>query len=132
MKGHAFFAYATNYLLDLDHAVIVDVAAGRAIRHAEVGAPCTMIVRTQDRVKLGLARLAADSTFGSAEHLAWPVHERGIEPHISVFDKSARTDGSLRRSAYTYDPEADAYICPTRQTNAAISEDLPDAAPARR
>ena len=27
MKGHAFFAYATNYLIDLDHAVIVDVEA---------------------------------------------------------------------------------------------------------
>jgi hypothetical protein len=24
-KGLAFFAYATNYLIDLDHAVIVDV-----------------------------------------------------------------------------------------------------------
>ncbi len=112
LKGHAFFAYATNYLIDLDHAVIVDGAAGRAIRHAEVGAPRTMIVRTQDRVRLGLARLAADSTFGSAEHLAWPVHERGIAPHIPVFDQSARNDGTFSRSAYTYDPKTDAYICP--------------------
>ena len=37
MKGHAFFAYATSYLIDLDHAVIVDVEASRAIRQAEVG-----------------------------------------------------------------------------------------------
>ena len=37
-KGHAFFAYAANYLIDLDHAVIVDVEADRAIRQAEVGA----------------------------------------------------------------------------------------------
>ena len=28
-KVHAFFAYATNYLIDLDHAVIVDVEASR-------------------------------------------------------------------------------------------------------
>ena len=27
MKGPAFFAYAANYLIDLDHAVIVDVEA---------------------------------------------------------------------------------------------------------
>ena len=27
--------------------------------------------------------------------LGWLVHERGIEPHIPVFDKSARTDGPL-------------------------------------
>ncbi|TDX60442.1 transposase [Methylosinus sp. sav-2] len=37
-KGHAFFAYATNYLIDTDHGVIVDVEATRAIRQAEVGA----------------------------------------------------------------------------------------------
>lgn len=28
-KGHAFFAYATNYLIDTDHGVIVDVEASR-------------------------------------------------------------------------------------------------------
>ena len=52
LKGHAFFAYATNYLIDLDHAVIVDVEASRAIRQAEVGAARTMIDRTQDRFGL--------------------------------------------------------------------------------
>jgi len=57
MKGHAFFAYATNYLIDLDHAVIVDVEASRAIRQAEVGASRTMIARTQDRFGLWPARL---------------------------------------------------------------------------
>jgi hypothetical protein len=36
-KGHAFFAYATNYLIDTDNAVIIDVEATRAIRQAEVG-----------------------------------------------------------------------------------------------
>ena len=36
-KGHAFFAYAANYLIDTDHGVIVDVEATRAIRQAEVG-----------------------------------------------------------------------------------------------
>ena len=33
-KGHAFFAYAANYLIDTDHGVIVDVEATRAIRQA--------------------------------------------------------------------------------------------------
>src|SRR5215207_7091214 len=82
LKGHAFFAYATNYLIDLDHAVIVDVEASRAIRQAEIGSARTMIARTQDRFGLWPARLAADSADGSAENLAWLVHERGIEPHI--------------------------------------------------
>jgi len=34
----AFFAYANNYLIDTDNAIIVDVEASRAIRQAEVGA----------------------------------------------------------------------------------------------
>jgi len=112
LKGHAFFAYATNYLIDLDHAVIVDVEACRAIRQAEVGAARTMIEPTQDRFGLWPARLATDSAYGSAENLAWLVHERGIEPHIPVFDKSERQDGTFSRSAFSYDHSADAYIGP--------------------
>src|SRR5579871_4737783 len=46
-KGHAFFAYAANYLIDTDHGVIVDVEATRAIRQAEVGAAQTIIERTE-------------------------------------------------------------------------------------
>jgi hypothetical protein len=48
-KGHAFFAYADNYLIDLKAAIIIDVEATRAIRQAEVGAARTMIERTEDR-----------------------------------------------------------------------------------
>lgn len=75
--GHAFFAYATNYLIDMNNAIIVDVEASRAIRQAEVGAARTMIERTQDRFDLYPERLAADSAYGSAEMLGWLVHERG-------------------------------------------------------
>ena len=112
LKGHAFFAYATNYLIDLDNAIIVDVEASRAIRQAEVGAARTMIERTQDRFGLYPERLAADSAYGSAEMLGWLVHERGIEPHIPVFDKSARTDGTFAREDFTYDHGSDVYVCP--------------------
>ena len=112
LKGHAFFAYATNYLIDLDHAVIVDVEASRAIRQAEVGAARTMIERARDRFGLYPARLAADSAYGSAEMLGWLVYEQGIEPHIPVFDKSRRDDGTFERAAFTYDHQADVYLCP--------------------
>jgi hypothetical protein len=60
-KGHAFFAYADNYLIDLKAAIILDVEATRAIRQAEVGAARTMIERTADRFGLKPERLAADS-----------------------------------------------------------------------
>src|SRR5205823_6089117 len=112
LKGHAFFAYAANYLIDLDHGIIVDVEASRAIRQAEVGAARTMIDRIQDQFGLYPERVAADSAYGSAEMLGWLVHERGIEPHIPVFDKSQRSDGTFSRDAFAYDHQRDCYICP--------------------
>ena len=92
----AFFAYCTNYLIDLKCAVILDVEATTAVRQAEVTAQRRMIERTQGRFDLWPERLAADAGYGSAENLAWLVHERGIEPHIPVFDKSARNEAALR------------------------------------
>ena len=110
--GLAFFAYCTNYLIDLKHAVIVDVEATTAIRQAEVTAQQRMIDRTQERFGLWPERLAADAAYGSAENLAWLVHEQGIEPHIPVFDKSQRTDGTYSRDDFAYDHKRDCYICP--------------------
>lgn len=72
----------------------------------------TMIAHTQDCFGLWPARLAADSAYGSAENLAWLVHECGIEPHIPVFDKSERQDGTFSQSEFACDHQADAYICP--------------------
>lgn len=111
-KGHAFFAYATNYLIDTEHAIILDVEASRAIRQAEVGASRTMLDRTAGRFGLTPQSLVADSAYGSAENLAWLVKQRGIAPHIPVFDKSNRTDGTLSRSDFAFDPEQDRYTCP--------------------
>ena len=110
--GLAFFAYSANYLIDLDHAIIVDVEATTAIRQAEVTAAKRMIDRTMDRFDLYPARLAGDSGYGSAEMLNWLVHDKGIEPHVSVFDKSARVDGTFSRAEFTYDHDGDVYFCP--------------------
>ena len=112
LKGHAFFAYADNYLIDLKAAVIVDVEATRAIRQAEVGAAKTMIERTADRFGLKPGRLAADSAYGSASSLNWMVEEQGIAPHIPVFDRSQRSDGTFSRDDFRFDEAADVYICP--------------------
>ena len=110
--GQAFFAYSANYLIDLDHAVIVDVEASTAVRQAEVKAAKTMIERADDRLELYPERLAGDSAYGSGEMLEWLVHERGIEPHVPVFDKSKRSDGSFSREDFTYDHQGDVYFCP--------------------
>jgi hypothetical protein len=109
--GLAFFAYCTNYLIDLKHAVIMDVEATTAVRQAEVTAQRVMLDRTQERFGIWPERLAADTGYGSAENLAWLVHERGIEPHIPVFEKN-RTDGSFGRQDFSYDHDTDSYTCP--------------------
>ena len=48
--GQAFFAYSTNYLIDVENAVIVDVEATTAIRQAEVLAARRMIERSMVRL----------------------------------------------------------------------------------
>jgi hypothetical protein len=35
-----------------------------------------------------------------------------IEPHVPVFNKSAREDGRFFRDDFAYDPEIDLYLCP--------------------
>jgi hypothetical protein len=112
LRGPAFFAYSDNYLIDLKHAVIVDVEATTAVRQAEVTAAQTMIERTADRFGIEPERLAGDTGYGSAEMLGWLVEERGIEPHIPAFDKSQRTDGTFSRDDFRYDHGGDVYFCP--------------------
>src|SRR6266478_5239649 len=116
MRGLAFFAYADNYLIDVKFGVILDVEASRAIRQAEVGAARTMIERTEERVGLKPERLAADTAYGAAPMLNWLVEEKGIAPHIPVFDKSKRDDGTFSRSDFRYDPTSDVYHCPAGKT----------------
>ena len=110
--GQAFFGYSTNYLIDLDNAIIVDVEATTAIRQAEVLAAKHMIERSMQRFDLYPAKLMGDSAYGSAEMLGWLVYEHGIEPHVTVFDKSTRQDGTFSRDDFTYDQAGDVYHCP--------------------
>jgi hypothetical protein len=44
--------------------------------------------------------------------LGWLVQEQGIEPHIPVFDKSTRQDGTFSREDFRYDQAGDVYFCP--------------------
>lgn len=112
LKGPAFFAYADNYLIDVRYGVIVDVEASRAVRQAEVGAARTMIERTEARFGLKPQRLAGDTAYGAAPMLNWLVEEKRIAPHIPVFDRSKREDGTFARADFQYDESADTYTCP--------------------
>ena len=61
--GQAFFAYCTNYLIDLKNAVIMDVEASTAVRQHELTAARRMIDRVQHRFKVRPARLAEDTAY---------------------------------------------------------------------
>lgn len=95
-KGPAFFAYSTNYLVDTDYSVIVDVEATRSIRQAEVGSVRTMLDRVKGKFALDPERIIADTAYGSGPMLGWLV-DRGISPHIPVIDKANRWHLESRR-----------------------------------
>jgi transposase len=128
MRGPAFFAYADNYLIDVKFGIIMDVEASRAIRQAEVGAAKTMIERTEERFGLKPERLAADTAYGSAATLDWIVNAKGIAPHVPVWDRSKREDGTFSREDFTFDKTRDIYICPAGKvlttTGKIVNDDL--------
>lgn len=108
------FGYGLNYLIDIENAVIVDVEATPARTYDEVTATKTMIERTDRRLGLKPKRLAADTAYGTGKFLGWLLGA-GIAPHIPVWDKSARDDGTLSRSDFRWDKRRGIYICPNNK-----------------
>lgn len=110
--GPAFFAYSTNYLIDLKAGIIVDVEASTVNKAAEVAATKTMIARVEEKFDMKPDRLVGDTNYGSAAMLAWLVDKKKIAPHVPVADKSERTDGTFSRSDFQWNEQADEYRCP--------------------
>jgi transposase len=110
--GPAFFAYSTNYLVDVRVGVIVDVEATSAHRIREVDATRTMIDRVENRFAIKPARLIGDMAYGAADLLAWMVNEKAIEPHVPVWDKTQRTDDTFSSSDFLWDEKHNEYRCP--------------------
>ena len=110
--GPAFYAYSTNYLIDIEAGVIVDVEATRANRIEEVNSTKTMVERVEERFGLKPERLIGDTAYGTGEMLGWMVEEKAIEPHVPVWDKSQRQDDTLSRWDFKWDADANEYRCP--------------------
>lgn len=108
------FGYGLNYLIDIENAVIVDVEATPARTHDEVAATKVMIERTQRRFDVKPDRLAADTAYGTGKFLGWLV-STGITPHIPVWDKGSRIDGTFSRSDFAFDKEKNEYKCPNNK-----------------
>jgi transposase len=110
--GPAFFGYSTNYLVDVRAGVIVDVEATSAHRIQEVEATRTMIDRVEERFAIKPTRLIGDMSYGTAELLAWMVNDKGIEPHVPLWDKTQRTDDTLSSSDFQWHEQRNEYRCP--------------------
>jgi hypothetical protein len=110
-RHKVMFGYSLNYLIDLANAIIVDVEATPTRISKEVSAAETMIERTVARFALAPDHLVADVAYGTGAILGWLV-ERGIDPHIPVWDKSeVSANGKFPRAYFAYDHERDLYIC---------------------
>ncbi|NQV94002.1 MAG: transposase, partial [Sphingomonadales bacterium] len=109
------FGYGLNYLIDNDHAIIVDVEATPARTYDEVASTKVMIERTDECFGLKPERLTADSAYGTGKFLAWLIG-KDITPHVTVRDLSTRKDGTFSRADFTYDKDADIYTCPAGKT----------------
>ena len=118
--GPAFYAYSTNYLIDLDAGIIVDVEATPAHRTQEVESTKTMIDRVEQCFGLKPDRLVGDTAYGVAPMLGWMVQDKGIAPHVPVWDKTERKDGTLSSTEFVWDAQAKEYRCP--QGHALLSE----------
>lgn len=110
-RNKVMFGYSLNYLIDTEYAVIVDVEATPTRITKEVDATETMIERTEQRFGLKPSHVAGDVAYGTGEMLGW-LADHGIEPHIPVWDKGKRDDGTFSREDFRYDEENDVYVCP--------------------
>lgn len=106
------FGYGLNYLIDVEHAVIVDVEATPARTFDEVAATQVMIDRAEQTFDLKPKRLIADTAYGTGRFLGWLVKEKSITPHIPVWDKSEREDGTFSRADFKWDGRRGIYLCP--------------------
>jgi hypothetical protein len=56
-------------------------------------------------------RLAADTAYGTGKFLGWFVKDKKIAPHIPVWERPKREDGTLSTSDFRWDGRRGVYIC---------------------
>ena len=108
--GPGRFSYETNYLVDTDHGIIVDVEATPARLSQEIVAAKTMLGRSRDRHDFQPDRVAADGSYGTGPFLAWLL-KREVTPHVPVLDRQHQTKGKYDLSHFQYDPARDSFTC---------------------
>ncbi len=87
--------------------MIVDVEPTFAHRTVEVGSTKAMIDRVEEQFDIKPDRLIGDTEYGTAPMLAWMVDVKGIEPHVSVWDKTERKNDSFSSNDFHWNEEAE-------------------------
>lgn len=111
-KGPAIFAYSTNYMIDVECGIIMDVEATPAYRTAEVDSTKTLLERIEVNYQLKPERLMGDTAYGAASMLGYLVDQKGIEPHVPVWEKGTRSDDTYSHFDFTWVEEDKTYRCP--------------------
>lgn len=111
-KGAADYSYSTNYLIDIENNIIMNVEATPTHRTSEVESTKIMINHVEEQFGIKPHRLLGDTAYGSAPMLDWLVEEKHIEPHVPVWDKSEGKAELYGRSDFTWHAKADHYQCP--------------------
>ena len=70
-----------------------------------------MLGRTRECFGLTPQRLAADAAYGSGLMIGW-LMRHGIDPHIPLLDREHQTKGFFTRADFTFDPQANVFVCP--------------------
>jgi len=50
--------------------------------------------------------LIGDTAYGTGPMLEWLVEDKGIEPHVPVWEKTERTDGTFAVNDFQWDEQA--------------------------
>ena len=116
--GPAFFAYSTNYLVDVRAGVIVDVEATSAHRTQEVNATRTMIDRVEERFGIKPGYLIGDTaTVTQPRSAGWSRTSRSIRTSRCGLARTAAkascptaTSPGTRRRTSTTVPGVSRYV----------------------
>jgi transposase len=107
----AELGYFNNYLVDNRSCVIVGVQATAARLSQESAAAREMITRSAERRGRFPQSVAADTTYGNGDLLAW-LEERDITPFIRVKESPAPKTNLYGIEKFTYVAETNSYQCP--------------------
>ena len=107
----AELGYFNNYLIDNQSCVIVGVQATSARLSQESAAAREMITRSAERRGRFPQSVAADTTYGNGELLAW-FEERNITPYIRVKESPAPKTNLYGIEKFIYVAETNSYQCP--------------------